>query len=85
MYNPNDLYKVWFLLQAVAGGGLLYVVTKYGSMYVCDMSTAQCLCQVYISKDVVFTSSLITGGSSLIVVNRAGQVRTTVFVFFNSS
>ena len=62
------------ILQAATAGGLLYVLTKYGLMFVCDMSTAQCLCQVYISKEVVFTSSLTAGGSGLIVVNRAGQV-----------
>lgn len=54
--------------------GLLFVVTKYGYLYLCDMETGMCLCCTRISADVIFTSTLNTDTQGILGVTRAGQV-----------
>ena len=40
--------------------GLLYVVTKYGQMYVCDLETATVLFASAVSTSIIFATALNT-------------------------
>lgn len=63
-------------LQVSTEYGLLFVVTKYGYLYMCDMETAMCLCCTRIAVDVIFTSTLNTDTQGILGVTRTGQVLT---------
>lgn len=63
-----------FSFQVSTEYGLLFVVTKYGYLYMCDMETAMCLCCTRISVDVIFTSTLNTDTQGILGVTRGGQV-----------
>lgn len=55
---------------------LLFMVTKYGHMYLCDMETAACLCCTRISLSIVFTSTLNSESQGIMGVTTSGQVMT---------
>lgn len=63
--------------------GLMFVVTKYGQLYVCDLESATCLCSVAISSDVVFLATLNSLTQGLIGLNTAGQVSLTHIFLWN--
>ncbi|GFO29671.1 clathrin heavy chain 1 [Plakobranchus ocellatus] len=56
--------------------GLLFVVTKYGYLYICDMETAMCLCCTRVAVDVTFAAVLNTNTQGLLAITRGGQVIT---------
>ncbi|KAK3084072.1 hypothetical protein FSP39_007725 [Pinctada imbricata] len=53
--------------------GLLFLITKYGFLYLCDMETAACLCCTRISRSIVFASTLNTETQGVLGITRAGQ------------
>ena len=55
--------------------GLLYVVTKYSQLYLCDMETATCLYCVTLSSHITFTTAVNSCTGGLICINTTGQVR----------
>ena len=61
--------------------GLLYVVTKYAQLYLCDMETATCLCSVTLSSHIIFTTAVNTRTGGLMCVNTAGQVVFTTVCY----
>jgi len=54
--------------------GLLYVVTKYAHLYLCDVETATCLYSVTLSSHIIFTTAVNARTGGLVCVNTAGQV-----------
>ncbi|XP_052245570.1 clathrin heavy chain-like isoform X2 [Dreissena polymorpha] len=56
--------------------GLLFLLTKYGYLYLCDMETSTCVCSTKVSKDIIFTSALNSDTHGIIGVTRNGQVLT---------
>ena len=54
--------------------GLLYVITKYSHLYLCDMESATCLYSITLSSHVIFATAVNTWTGGLICVNTAGQV-----------
>lgn len=71
-----ERYDFPISVQVSTEYGLLFVVTKYGYLYLCDMETAMCLCCTRISVDVIFTSTLNTDTQGILGVTRGGQVIT---------
>nr|KAG5687623.1 hypothetical protein BaRGS_020024 [Batillaria attramentaria] len=74
--DDMERYDFPISLQVSTEYGLLFVVTKYGYLYLCDMETAMCLCCTRISVDVIFTSTLNTDTQGILGVTRGGQVIT---------
>ncbi|WAR02762.1 CLH1-like protein [Mya arenaria] len=54
--------------------GLVFLLTKYGYLYLCDMETSTCLCSTKVAEDIIFTSTLNTETQGIIGVTRSGQV-----------
>ncbi|BFZ04770.1 hypothetical protein BsWGS_07809 [Bradybaena similaris] len=63
-------------LQISVDYGLLFVVTKYGYLYMCDMETAMCLCCTRVAVDVIFAAVLNTNTQGILAITRGGQVIT---------
>lgn len=61
-------------LQVSEQLGLLYMVTKYGYFYLCDLESAQLLCSLKISTSIIFTTSLNTATQGVIAINTEGKV-----------
>lgn len=70
----EDRYDFPVSIQVSKMYGLMFVVTKYGQLYVCDLESATCLCSVAISSDVVFLATLNSLTQGLIGLNTAGQI-----------
>ena len=64
-----------------ATNGLLYVVTKYAQLYLCDVESATCLYTVTLSSHVIFTTAVNTRTGRLMCINTAGQVYVSLVVF----
>jgi len=54
--------------------GLMYVVTKYGQLYVCDLESAACLSSVTVSSEIIFLTAVGSLTQGIICLNTAGQV-----------
>ncbi|KAK7087962.1 clathrin heavy chain 2-like [Littorina saxatilis] len=74
--DDMERYDFPISLQVSTEYGLLFVVTKYGYLYMCDMETAMCLCCTRISVDVIFASTLNTDTQGILGITRGGQVLT---------
>jgi len=89
----SHLFSLYLLLPAInavlcmrqmsGSVGLLYVVTKYSHLYLCDMETATCLCYVTLSSHVVFTTAVNSRTGGLLCINTAGQVRHIIIIIIN--
>lgn len=75
-YDGADMYDFTVSLHVSIKYGLLFMITKYGYLYLCDMETAACLCCNKISNYIMFTSTLNTDTQGIMGVNRGGQVLT---------
>ncbi|XP_005106091.1 clathrin heavy chain 1 [Aplysia californica] len=71
-----ERYDFPISLQISVEYGLLFVVTKYGYLYMCDMETAMCLCCTRVAIDVIFASALNTTTQGILAITRGGQVIT---------
>ncbi|XP_050410049.1 clathrin heavy chain 2 [Patella vulgata] len=74
--DDPDRYDFPVSLQVSSEYGLLFVITKYGYLYICDIQTATCLCCARISMDIIFASALNTDTQGILGVTRGGQVLT---------
>lgn len=74
--DDADHYDFPISLHVSCKYGLLFVMTKYGYLYLCDMETAACLCCTRVSLNVIFTSTLNTDTQGIVGVTRAGQIVT---------
>jgi len=70
----NDRSSSVAVQQVSDTNGLLYVVTKYAHLYLCDVETATCLCSVSMSSHIVFTTAVSSRTGGLLCINTAGQV-----------
>ncbi|XP_013398554.1 clathrin heavy chain 1 [Lingula anatina] len=61
-------------LQVSECHGLLYILTKYGHLYLCSMSNAACLFSMAISSHVLFSTAFNSASEGVLAINRAGQV-----------
>lgn len=59
--------------------GLVYVVTKFGYLYMCDFETAMPLCCCTICPDIVFSTALNQETQGIVAISRNGQVKTGCF------
>lgn len=73
--GSGEKYDFPISIQASSSYGVLYIITKYGFLYLSDLETATCLCCIRISTAVVFTSTLSSLSQGIIIVNRSGQVQ----------
>ncbi|XP_059169269.1 clathrin heavy chain-like isoform X1 [Physella acuta] len=71
-----ERYDFPISLQISVDYGLLFVVTKYGYLYMCDMETAMCLCCTRVAVDVIFAAALNTNSQGILAITRGGQVIT---------
>ena len=62
------------LYQVSAAYGLMYVFSKYGHMYICDIESAVCLISTHVSTSIVFSTSLNTSTQGVVAISRSGQV-----------
>ncbi|KAI1716677.1 hypothetical protein Ddc_10472 [Ditylenchus destructor] len=72
---PRDISLDFpILMQVSSKHSLLYLVTKYGYVYLFDIETGTLLYAVRVSADSVFlvTENLVTNG--ILAINKAGQV-----------
>lgn len=61
-------------LHVSAECGLVFMLTKYGCLYLCEMETSTCLCSARVSVDIIFTSTLNSETQGFLGVSRSGQV-----------
>ncbi|XP_054155573.1 clathrin heavy chain-like [Oppia nitens] len=54
--------------------GLIYVFTKYGALYLCDMDSAALIQSAVISASVVFAALLDDDSQTVLAINRSGQL-----------
>lgn len=69
-----DRYDFPVSLQVSGEYGLLYVLTKYGYLYLCDMETAACLCVTRVSPEIIFTSTLNSATQGILGITRSGRI-----------
>lgn len=62
------------MLQVSAAYGLMYVFTKYGHLFVCDIESAVCLISTRVAPSIVFRTALNSATQGVVAVTRAGQV-----------
>ncbi|XP_071092944.1 clathrin heavy chain 1-like [Haliotis cracherodii] len=74
--DDYDRYDFPVSLQVSSKYGLLFMITKYGYLYLCDMETASCLCCTRVSTDIIFASALNNETQGILGVTRGGQVVT---------
>ncbi|XP_014673517.1 PREDICTED: clathrin heavy chain 2-like isoform X2 [Priapulus caudatus] len=53
---------------------LVYIVTKYGHLFLCELETGMFLCQIQMSRDVIFATLLNSETQGVIGISRNGQV-----------
>lgn len=58
--------------------GLLFLITKYGYLYLCDLESCACLCSTRISTSIIFSSTLNSTTHGILGVTRSGQVRNLI-------
>lgn len=75
-FDDDEHYDFPVALHVSGEFGLLFVLSKYGYLYLCDMETSTCLCCTRISLEVIFTSTLNSETRGIIGVTRSGQVLT---------
>ncbi|GFS98511.1 clathrin heavy chain [Nephila pilipes] len=61
-------------IQVSSKLGLVYIVTKYGVMHLCDMETCTTLCSVNLCTDVIFSTAFNKETEGIIAISRNGQV-----------
>lgn len=54
--------------------GLIYIISKFGIFYVCDLENGFLLFKTIISQSTIFTSTLDTETQGILVVSRCGQM-----------
>jgi hypothetical protein len=60
--------------QASTNIGLLYVITKYSQLFLCDLESATCLYSVVLTPSITFVSVLNSATQGLLAVNTSGEV-----------
>ncbi|KAL5017651.1 hypothetical protein ScPMuIL_007240 [Solemya velum] len=75
-HDDADRYDFPVSAHVSVDYGLLFMVTKYGYLYLCDMETSACLCCTRVSMDIIFTSTLNGDTQGILGVSRGGQVIT---------
>lgn len=72
--QDSEHYDFPVALHVSAEYGLVFMLTKYGYLFLCDMETSTCLCSMQVSADIIFTSTINTETQGFIGVTRKGQV-----------
>ncbi|XP_074642630.1 clathrin heavy chain 2-like [Tubulanus polymorphus] len=73
----SDKYDFPVQIHASSDLGLVYVTSKYGRLFICDLETSCYLGAIPISTDVVFASALNTQTQGLISITTDGRVLCT--------
>lgn len=74
LHSRVHLFHLVSYLQVSGEYGLVFMLTKYGYLFLCDMETSTCLCSMRVSEDIIFTSTINTETQGFIGVTRKGQV-----------
>ncbi|XP_054718572.1 clathrin heavy chain 1-like [Uloborus diversus] len=61
-------------IQVSSKLGLVYIVTKYGALHLCDLETCTTLCSVNLCTDVIFSTAFNNETEGIIAIARNGQV-----------
>ncbi|XP_061189992.1 clathrin heavy chain 2-like [Saccostrea echinata] len=69
-----DRYDFPVSLHVSPENGLLFLITKYGYLYLCDLESSVCLCSTRISTSIIFCSTLNSTTQGILGVTRDGQV-----------
>lgn len=54
--------------------GLIYLFSKYGSLYVCDIESGALILSALISSAVIFTTIFDSDTQTVLAINRSGQL-----------
>nr|XP_022339622.1 clathrin heavy chain 2-like [Crassostrea virginica] len=73
-FDDADRYDFPVSLHVSSEIGLLFLITKYGFLYLCDLESCVCLCSTRISSSIVFSSTLNSSTQGILGVTRRGQV-----------
>ena len=69
-------------MQTSAKHGVIYLVTKYGYIYLFDLESGTLIYMNRISADTMFVTATYEPTSGLIAVNRTGQVNQCLFEYW---
>ncbi|XP_015923660.1 clathrin heavy chain 2 isoform X2 [Parasteatoda tepidariorum] len=72
----NEWYRYDFpsSIQVSSKLGLVYIVTKYGILHLCDLESCTTLCSINICTDVIFATAFNKETEGIIAISRNGQV-----------
>lgn len=70
----DDKYDFPIAIQVDQTYGLMFVMTKYSQLFICDMESATCLCSVTVSSQVIFLTTVNSSSPGIISVNTDGQI-----------
>ncbi|XP_072024785.1 clathrin heavy chain 2-like [Amphiura filiformis] len=73
-FDETDRYDFPVSIQVCPTYGLVYVLTKYGHVKVCDIESAQHLCSARASPLTIFTAVPDTEGKKVIGIDRCGKL-----------
>lgn len=72
--DDADRYDFPVALHVSPDIGLLFLITKYGYLYLCDLESCACLCSTRISTSIIFSSTLNSTTHGILGVTRGGQI-----------
>ncbi|XP_035218965.1 clathrin heavy chain 2-like isoform X4 [Stegodyphus dumicola] len=61
-------------IQVSSKLGLVYIVTKYGTLHLCDLETCATLCCINVCTDIIFSTAFNKETEGIIAISRNGQV-----------
>ncbi|XP_071790366.1 clathrin heavy chain 2-like [Asterias amurensis] len=72
-FDESDPYDFPVSIQICSNYGLVYVLTKYGHVKVCDIETGTFLCTASVSPLTLFTGAPDCEGKRALVIDRSGK------------
>lgn len=63
-----------FQFQVSSKLGLVFVITKYGALHLCDLESCTTLCSVILCPDIVFSTAWNGENEGIVAISRNGQV-----------
>jgi len=61
-------------IQIGVGLGLVFIITKYGQLHLCDLESGQLLSTTRVCADILFVATPSNNGLGVITISRNGQV-----------
>lgn len=54
--------------------GLVFIITKYGQLHLCDLESGQFLSKTRVCADILFVATISSDGMGVLTISRNGQV-----------